>query len=218
MFKTYKEDLMRELRMDAISGFLAIAPFALIVFLTGVVFRVSYSWVGVLADGLISLIVPDALQRGPLAPGYTHWLSVLLLLMLLVTLGMFVRRAIGKISLQLVEKVLSKTPILGPLYSFSRKLTDAFGNVSMKFQRVVSVPAEGGKRELAFVTGSIEDTESGRVWVSLFVPMGVTGTGKQYIMPADGDIVDTNIDTEAAIQWYGTFGVVGLNGVRFNQK
>lgn len=216
MFRNYREYILRELRLDAISGFFAIAPFVLIAFLTGVVFRVSYAWVGALADGLLDLVLPESWQVGPFAQGNTQWLSVILLFALLVTLGMFVRRAIGKISLHLVEQLLLKTPLIGPIYAFSRKLTDAFSNAPGRFQRVVSVPAEGGKRELAFVTGSIVDEATGATWLSIFIPMGVTGTGKQYIIPADGDVVETDAQPEEVLQWYGTFGVVGISKIRLS--
>ena len=122
-------------------GLVLSGPAILTIWLLSMIFGVADKIVGSFTRTLISIVVPEWLQVGPLANGESSFLSFILLLAIMTVLGAFVSWRYGALIVRGGESLVLKIPGVNILYRNARKLSAFFDSENgTPFERVVMIP------------------------------------------------------------------------------
>jgi uncharacterized membrane protein len=193
-------------------GFVLSGPAMLTIWLLSLIFGVADKVVGPFTRTLISAVVPEWLQIGPLANGESPFLSFLLLLAIMTVLGAFVSWRFGASMISGAEGVVVKIPGVGILYRNARKLSAFFdAENGTPFERVVMIPYPhkdvytkafvAGKTTLVWADG-VE-----QVMLKVVVPNPPTGI-QGIVMIPEHLAIDLPMSVEEGLQYYVSLGVV----------
>lgn len=160
-----------------------------------------------------------------LRPAFVHFfkidipgLGVVATLLLVFLIGMLTRNYVGGKLVQLGEQILTRVPLIRPVYSGAKQLLEATtGTSKTSFKEVALV--EYPRREswaLCFVTQYISvETESGlRRCVAIFLPSTPTPlTGWAMVVPVE-DVTLLDMTVEDGIKFVVSGGVVTPDRLR----
>ncbi len=174
------------LRRTFFAGILAIAPFALTIYILKLFFNI-------LDKPTASLLK----QIGIEIPG----LGILIAISLIYFLGVFVTNVLGRKLFEWGERILTAIPIVNPIYKTIKQITQAFsGNSSRNFRSVVYIQyPRKGTWTLAFVTGESINTKK-QEFLHLFVPTTPNPTSGFFIMIPKEDTIPAEMDVESGLK------------------
>jgi uncharacterized membrane protein len=122
----------------------------------------------------------------------------------------------GSRLLDLVERLISRVPLVRPVYQGARKITEAIQlRGTTRFRRVVLVPFLGsGLRSLGFVTRETSDLgdPSGATHVLVFVPTTPNPTSGFLVAVPPSDLVPVDLSVEDGIRLVISGGLLAPDG------
>ncbi len=160
------------------------------------------------------LLLPSAIQPETLLGFNIPGLGVVLSAVVLLSTGMVVTNFMGRNMVSLWERLLMRIPLVRPIYSAAKQLSETlFSGSGKSFRKVVLVEyPRPGLWTLAFLTGDgvsevIEKT--GRDLVNIFVPTTPNPTSGFFIMVPSKDLIELSMSVDAGIKLILSAGAVG---------
>lgn len=181
-----------------VSGVLVVVP----IILTIVVIKFIFETV----DGLLQPLLQKLL--GYSIPG----LGIVVTFLLIILAGLLTRNFIGAEIHRLVEKLLTRLPIIRTIYSAAKQLLEAIALPSMSsFKEVVLI--EYPRKDayvICFISQKFKLEKDGQLrdFMAIFVPSTPTPiSGMVIIVPAE-DVIYLDMTIEEAIKYLVSGGVV----------
>jgi uncharacterized membrane protein len=180
---------MRRLRAWFLTGLLTLLPIWLVWIVFKFVFvllaQISAPWVGPLSARLASLY-----------PGLLGWLddpwaqatiALLATLAVIVAVGAFARRVVGRRLLAWFEGLIGRIPLIKTVYGSARQLLDLLQTKPDGTQRVVLIDFPHREMKcVGFVTRVIHEQGTGRELAAVYVPTTPNPTsGYLEVVPVD---------------------------------
>jgi uncharacterized membrane protein len=135
-------------------------------------------------------------------------------LLILLLLGYFATNVLGKKVIDTIEKVLTKIPLIAPVYNAVKQALESFKNMGSgkQFTRVayVEYPSPGCYL-IAFVTGHFKESTTGLEMTTCFVPTSPSPlTGFVVCIPTE-QVIDCGLSLEQATKIIMSAGLVAPN-------
>ena len=157
-------------------------------------------------------IIPPPLHPQTYLPFPVPGLGLILSLLLVILTGMLAKNYFGRRVVDFGEYLLSKIPLVRPIYSAMKQITQAmFGETQAAFKRAVLVEfPRQGIYALGFVTGAaageIED-RTARKLVSVFLPTTPNPTSGFYLMVPEKETIPLSMSVEDAFKLLISVGI-----------
>ena len=170
-------------------GLLLIVPFAL----TGYIISLALYWL----DGLVKVSIPG--------------LGIAVLLVFITFLGYLGSTLLIKSILGLIEKLVTRIPLISIIYTSFKELTTAFVGNKKQFDKpvLVMLNKQAQIQRLGFVTQqalkSLHLPES----VAVYIPHSYNFSGNLYIVPKDA-ITPLAVSSTDMMQFIISGGIAGL--------
>lgn len=188
------------IRRTMFRGILLLVPVAL----TYLIFRFLYG----LVSGLLEPALGFASRTWGIdlrIPGLAFAIAVLLVYFA----GFFLANSIGRRMVHWGQTAVLRTPLVGQVYSATRKLVESFsGTQETGFKRVVMVHYPwSGAWSIGFLT-AITTTSDGKRLAVVFVPQApLPSSGAVAIFPYE-EVLDTDLSVPVAMQMIFSGGIV----------
>ncbi|MDP1534951.1 MAG: DUF502 domain-containing protein [Rubrivivax sp.] len=209
---------LRHLRGHLLLGLITAAPLAVTWLVFDFLFK-QLSRLGAPAvAGLAHTVRPwsEPLAQWLREGWMTSLLSALLVLLLLVTLGWFAGRLLGRRVLQLLEAVVRRIPIAAAIYGGTKSFLSAVERKPGEVQRVVLIPFPSPQlRAVGFVTRVLDDADGAGKIAVVYVPTSPNPTsGYIELVPLElCTPMDWSIDE--AMSFVMTSGATAPATIRF---
>ncbi|HXG30396.1 MAG TPA: DUF502 domain-containing protein [Thermodesulfobacteriota bacterium] len=201
-------------RRNFLAGLLITVPFGLTVF---ILFKLGI-WI-------ISLVsaAPARFLLGPLSelPPYlfrvvTFAIGLIGTILVVFIAGMVARNFIGRKLLSIGEEFISKIPFARTIYKATKHIIETiFGEELEGIKRVVMFEfPRKGIYSIGFVTGVIQDAESGKRLLGVFLPTAFNPTGGYYMLIPEDEVRELSISVEDAFRIIISGGL-GTNQIGF---
>lgn len=160
------------------------------------------------------LLLPSAIQPETLLGFRIPGLGVVLSGVVLLSTGMVVTNLLGRNMVSLWERLLMRIPLVRPIYSATKQLSETLLSGSGKsFRKVVLVEyPRPGLWTLAFLTGDGVGEVIEKTWrdlVNIFVPTTPNPTSGFFLMVPSKDLIELNMSVDAGIKLILSAGAVG---------
>ncbi|MCF7803727.1 MAG: DUF502 domain-containing protein [Candidatus Marinimicrobia bacterium] len=183
------------IRNKLLTGLLVLGPLGL----TALVLR----WIFNFFDGFL----------GPYLRHYVEWyvpgMGIILTVAAVYLIGLLASNFIGKKSLQVLERVLARIPLVKNVYSTAKSIFQAFslqGKSSFKKVVLIQYPRKG-LWTLAFVTGTTTG-DDGEEYHSMFVPSTPNPTTGYVIFIKKSEAIDTRFTVEQGLKLLISGGMI----------
>jgi len=185
------------------AGLLIILPLGITVYVITAILKVM--------DHVLD-IIPPPLHPQTYLPFPVPGLGLILSLLLVVLTGMLAKNYMGRRVVDFGEHLLSKIPLVRPIYSAIKQITQAmFGETQAAFKRVVLVEfPKQGIYALGFVTGTAAaeiEERTARNLVSIFLPTTPNPTSGFYLLVPEKETVALSISVEDAFKLLISAGI-----------
>jgi len=200
-------------KRNFLAGLLVTVPFGLTVF---ILFKLG-RWIIELVSAAPARFL---LGLGPLSelPPYlfqvaTFAIGLIGTILIVFIAGMVTRNFIGRKLLGIGEELISRIPFARTIYKATKQIIETiFGEGLEGVKRVVifEFPRKG-IYSIGFVTGVIQDTESGKRLLGIFLPTAFNPTGGYYILIPEDEVKELPISVEDA------FRIIISGGLGTNQ-
>ncbi len=188
-------------------------------FLTGLLVLVPLAitlWVLSLIIGTMDqslALLPSAWQPDRLFGMKIPGLGAILTLLFILIVGVLAHNFIGQKLVTWWEAVLGRIPVVGPIYTSVKQVSDTLlsssGNAFRK-ALLVQYPREGSWT-IAFLTGrpggDVENHLQGE-YVSVYVPTTPNPTSGFFLMMPKADTIELDMTVDAALKYIVSMGVV----------
>ena len=185
-----KTSVVAYLRSRFITGALVAFPLAVTIFFGRFLFGLLDRWSYPISQKLVGYAIPGA--------------GALLAVILIFGLGMLAHNMIGRRILRFGERLISRVPVLRPVYMGAREVTKVLGTDRTKnFRRVVVIPFPNRDiLSIAFLTNEFElDGPRGREpWASVFMPTTPNPTTGFYLLIPAELVRDSGLSVEEAVK------------------
>lgn len=135
-------------------------------------------------------------------------------LILLLLLGYFATNVLGKKVIDTFEKILTKIPLIAPVYNAVKQALESFKNMGSgkQFTRVAYVEYPSpGCRLIAFVTGHFVESTTDIEMTTCFIPTSPSPlTGFVVCIPTE-QVLDSGLSLEQATKVIMSAGLVAPN-------
>lgn len=126
------------------------------------------------------------------------FLALLLALAAIYVLGLIVRSFIGKFLINLIDRVLSRIPVLRDLYEAWKHVSITPGGKEGIYAKVVLVGGEGSQRYLGFTSG--EPIEGDPATLCVFMPAAPNPVSGRIIFARRSDCIVLDLPVEEAFK------------------
>ena len=191
-----------------LAGLLVIVPLGAVIFVISAILRLMDRTLGV---------IPPKFHPETYLPFKIPGLGLLLFVAVVVATGVLVKNYIGRRVVDFGEYMVSKIPLVRPLYAAVKQLILAiFGDTHDAFKRVVLVEyPRKGVYSLAFVTaqtsGEIQE-QMGAKTLSIFLPTTPNPTSGFFLVLPEEDTIPLSMSVEEAFKLLISGGVVEPGG------
>lgn len=139
--------------------------------------------------------------------------SFTIIIVLLITIGLFARNYVGKQILRLIESIAENIPIVRSVYSSIRQIVEAFQTTSgSSFKKVVMIEyPRKGLYSFGFITKDSSEflnEVTGEVCVNIFIPTTPNPTSGFILVVPKSQVTDPNIPIEDGIKFIISAGLV----------
>jgi uncharacterized membrane protein len=186
------------------AGLLVIVPLGAVIFVISVIIRLMDRALG---------FIPQKFHPDIYLPFKIPGLGLVLFVVIVLVTGILVKNYIGRRIVDFGEYMVSKIPLVRPLYGAVKQLILAiFGDTHEAFKRVVLVEyPRKGVYSLAFVTartsGEIRE-KIGTKMLSIFLPTTPNPTSGFFLVLPEEDTIPLSISVEDAFKLLISGGVV----------
>ncbi|MGQ9631955.1 MAG: DUF502 domain-containing protein [bacterium] len=188
MNRLFLHNLKGKIRTQFIAGFAAIIPLAVTFFALKFLFDASEKISRPLLERTLGFSVPGV--------------GIIMAVILIYIVGILATNLIGRRILRFGEQILLKIPLAKNIYIASKQLIEVtMAKDSTAFKRVVLVEfPRPGMKSIALVTKVIVDKDTGRRFVSMFIPTTPNPTtGFMQIVPEE-ETIGLNLTVEEAMK------------------
>ena len=191
-----------------LAGLLVIVPLGAVIFVISAILRLMDRALGV---------IPPKFHPETYLPFKIPGLGLLLFIALVLVTGVLVKNYFGRRVVDFGEYIVSKIPLVRPLYAAVKQLILAiFGDTHDAFKRVVLVEyPRKGVYSLAFVTaqtsGEIQE-QMGTKMLSIFLPTTPNPTSGFFLVLPEEDTIPLTMSVEEAFKLLISGGVVEPGG------
>ena len=186
-----------KIRANIFKGLLAITPLVI----TLLVIRFVYV--------MVDRRVMDIMDRfvGVRIPG----LGLIVVLLILYVLGILSSQMLGRRIFNLLEAISNRIPIIKTTYQVGRQVANTLSIPGKEvFKRAVLVECfKPGVRVIGFVTGTIEDKQTGQKLLKIFVPTVPNPTSGYLVMMRDVDVFEPQWTVDEAMKAVISGGIIG---------
>lgn len=197
------------MRKYFVTGLLVLVPLGITLWVLNLV-------IGTLDQSL--LLLPERWQPKALIglnfPGF----GTLLTLLFVFVTGLLTRNFIGKQVVHLWELLLRRIPIVSPIYSSVKQVSDTlFSSSGNAFRKamLVQYPREGSWT-IAFLTGTpggdVKNHLTGD-YISVYVPTTPNPTSGFFLMMPKADAIELDMSVDEALKYIVSMGVVAPENV-----
>ena len=191
-----------------LAGLLIILPLGVTIWVIMTILR--------LMDGVL-VIIPPKLHPGTYLPFKIPGLGLILAIVLVILTGILVKNYIGGRVVDLGEYILSRIPLVRPVYVAVKQIIQAmFGDTQGAFKRVVLIEyPRTGLFTLAFVTGPTSgeiQQKTERDVINVFVPTTPNPTSGFYLMVPADETIPLSMTVEDAFKLLISGGMVAPGG------
>lgn len=200
--------LLNQLKRYFVSGVLVVVP----LILTYIVLRFMFESI----DGILQPVIQKAL-------GYhIMGLGVFVTILLILLAGVFSRNIIGAKLYHYGDKIITRMPIIRPIYSSAKQLIEGLTKPSLgSFKEVVLIEyPRNGVYAMAFISNHIQIDNDGQIcdYYTLFVPSTPTPiSGMAIIVPVD-DVIHIEMSIEDGVKFLVSGGVASPETLLKKQK
>lgn len=191
-----------------LAGLLVIVPLGAVIFVIAVILKVMDRALGV---------IPQKFHPEAYLPINFPGLGLVLFIVLVLITGILVKNYVGRRVVDFGEYMVSKIPLVRPLYGAVKQLILAiFGDGHDAFKRVVLVEyPRKGVYSLAFVTARTSGEIQERVGIkmlSVFLPTTPNPTSGFFLVLPEEDTIPLSMSVEEAFKLLISGGVVEPGG------
>lgn len=194
------------LKKSFISGLLVILP----LWLTIVVIVILFRWISNFSMPILSPLLNIFTSDSQWIEIVAKIASFCLTLVIIFFIGFFTNIWLGKKIYNLFEKIFTKLPLIGSIYSSLKKLFSFFSNdneTTKNFQKVVFIPfPTKGTYCVAFSTG--EKVINGQKYITTFMPTTPNPTTGFLMLVKEQDVIECDYTVEEAIQYIISAGII----------
>lgn len=146
-------------------------------------------------------------------------LSLTFLIIIIFLIGVFAKIYVGKKTIHLFEKILSKIPIIRSIYSAIRQIIDAFqmsSNNSFKKVVLIEYP-KSGVYSLGFVTKDTSNylnTQIKEKCSNVFIPTTPNPTSGFLLIVPNKDIIELDLTIEEGIKFVMSVGLLSPEKIK----
>ncbi len=185
--------LIHHIKKRLLSGFLIMIP----LYVTYKIIMFLLSTIDKLFAKRINEFIQQYFENSEAIPG----IGIILAILLIYTIGMLGSSVIIKKAIRIGENLLTKIPLIKPIYSSVKQLVDALSMSSAtSFRQAVYV--EYPKKDvfvLGFLTNEFND-ESGKDYLSVFVPTTPNPTSGFLLFYPRADVIPAGITVDEAFK------------------
>jgi uncharacterized membrane protein len=187
-----------------LAGLLVIVPLGIVLFVISATLK--------LMDRILH-VIPQKFHPHTYIPFKIPGLGLVLFIALVMITGILVKNYVGRRIVDVGEYILSKIPLVRPIYAASKQLILAiFGDTQDAFKRVVLIEyPRKGVYGLAFVTGlatgEIQEKTTNAM-INVFVPTTPNPTSGYYLLVPEEETVPLSMTVEDAFKLLISGGVV----------
>ena len=192
-----------------LAGLLVIVPLGAVIFVISAILELMDRALGV---------IPQKFHPEAYLPFKIPGLGLALFIAIVLVTGVLVKNYIGRRVVDFGEYMVSKIPLVRPLYGAVKQLILAiFGDAHDAFKRVVLVEyPRKGVYSLAFVTaktsGEIQEQMGGTKMISIFLPTTPNPTSGFFLVLPEEDTIPLSMSVEEAFKLLISGGVVEPGG------
>ena len=199
--------IMRHIRLALIAGSLLLIPLGLTYILV--------KWLFNSIDSILHPLVQWSFERYQLDIDFPG-IGVLLAVLLVYLAGLFATFGIGKLITNWGQRITTRIPLVGHIYSASRQLVESFSGSETKetgFKRVVLIEyPKAGAWSIGFLT-NFTTMGNGTKLAIVYVPTApLPNSGWIALIPSD-QVLDTNLSVPEAMQTVFSAGVVSPKSI-----
>jgi uncharacterized membrane protein len=159
--------------------------------------------------------VADILLR----PGFQAGLAIVLTLAGLCMLGWLATQVIGKRLIALVDRLMSRIPLVERIYGSTRKLLSGLQEKPEAVQRVVLISFPSPEmKTVGFVTRTFPDADTGRMLAAVYVPTTPNPTsGYMEIVPLE-NVISTDWTLDEAVSFIISAGTITPDRINYTRS
>ena len=179
--------LCRNLRKQFLAGVLVTIPLGATILIL--------AWIFTTIDNILQPVIRGIL--GYRVPGVGFVITIVLIYLV----GVIASNVFGKRLIQYGESLLSRIPLVRPLYTGIKQLLDSFSKPGKsRFMQAVLVEfPRKGIWTMGFITNE-SSAESGEKRLNVFIPTSPNPTSGFLEIVKEDDIIRTNIPVDAALK------------------
>ena len=148
--------------------------------------------------------------------GLTKLVAALLALALLIALGWFASRVIGRRALEAFEAIVRRIPLVAAIYGGTKRFLTIVNDRPAETQRVVLIPfPTQGMKALGFVTRVLEDEVTGEKVAAVYVPTAPNPTSGYIELVPLADCTPTDWSMDEAMSFVVSGGTTAPERFRF---
>lgn len=210
---------MRRFRRHFITGLLTLLP----IWLVWIVFRFVFIRLSAISRPVVEPILNNLARSYPVldwlnAPPVLTLVGLGLTVLLILLVGMGMRRVVGQKTLRWFEAVMARIPFANTIYGSSRKLLDLLQTKPGSAQRVVLLDFPHAEmKSVGLVTRTIKEAGTGRELAAVYVPTTPNPTsGYLELVPVDR-LTPTDWTVDEAISFIISGGAVSRDEIPFSR-
>ena len=198
--------IVSRIRTYFLTGLIVAGPVAITLWLVW--------WFVTWVDGLVRPFFPIAYRPETYLPVHIPGLGLIIAFLALTLLGFFAANFIGRKLVGFGESILSRMPVVRPIYRTAKQIFQTlFSKSESSFRRVALVEFPSpGMWSLVFLTQSPTKDIAGRLpateYVSAFMPCTPNPTTGFFFYVPKGDVVELDITVEQAMTVIMSAGIV----------
>ncbi|MDQ7033155.1 MAG: DUF502 domain-containing protein [Desulfonauticus sp.] len=213
-FKNVFQRLKDFLKTNLIAGILFLTPLAATFFFL----KFVISWLD-----QISSIVPLQYRPEHYLPFPIPGLGLIILFVILLFTGIFVRNYLGKKLVQLWEYIISKIPLVNKFYTAIKQMLETIVKGGTKdFKRVVLVEfPRAGIYSLGYVTGIASgeiQTKTKKKVLNVYVPTTPNPTSGYYLIVPEEEVIPLEMSVEDSFKLLISGGIINPNSEQDKNK
>jgi uncharacterized membrane protein len=212
LYKSKQDGPMGAFRTLLVRGILFMLPLAITLFVVKYALGFVDDWFGGPTAALIRVIAPHWLLS-IFPDGHIPGMSMVLLVALLLTLGGIISYQVGRQGLRVIDIIVQKIPMIGGIYSSSKKIIDTFGE-SGSFQRAVWFEMNPGVKCIGFVTHEFIEETSGQKHLMLFYPLVPNPSAGMVVCKAESETLPVDMDAKEVFTMMVALGTTMPDRVR----
>ncbi len=202
---TRKIGLMGHLRGHFLAGILVTAPITITLYIVWTFLK--------FLDVKVSGLIPAAYNPNTYLPVSVPGLGLILCVVFFILVGWFARNFMGRLIINVSEKILDRMPVIRTLYSATKQLFETvMGAQSQAFREVVIFEyPRAGSWTLGFVTGitkgEVQNLTDDEV-VNVYIPTTPNPTSGFLLFLPKKDLIYTTMTVEDAIKMIISGGII----------